>query len=158
VYWINDGGHTLEEAWIGPTATPLRSAAFYPDGKIIATGTEGWFNDGGCDPEALDRSYGFIPLWDVQTGNPIRDFHLTNCFIDYLEFSADGGNILFRGSCFFGETGPALFDPETGITTSFYPEKNSEYLSTSDMAISSDGNRIATGFDILTDYETDSHS
>ena len=147
VYRLGADGHTLEEAWFGPTATPLHSVAFSQDGKTLATGSEGSYNDYPCDPGQLNRPYGIITLWDVQTGEAIRDIKNSSCFIEQLEFTADGRSILYREYCFAGEYGPVLLNLETGKSVYVDQESESGMIHITGMAVSPDGNRIAAGYD-----------
>jgi WD40 repeat protein len=147
-YRLGADGYTLEEAWFGPTTTPMHSVAFSPDGKILASGSEGWYNDSSCDPGQLNRPSGILTLWDAQSGEVIRDWKVTGCFIKQLEFTEDGRNILYRAFCFMGEY-VALVNVETGGSVDFLPEGDLESASVSAMAVSQDGSRIAAGYDLV---------
>jgi WD40 repeat protein len=151
VYHLGTDGHTLEEAWFGPTTTPMRSVAFSPDGTQLATGSQGWSNDSACDPEQLRRPNGIITTWNVQNGEPVRDYPVSNCYIEHLEFAPDGRKILFRGFCFEGDLEPSLLDLETGEVVSFIHEIIQGSPSYTSMAVSPDESRIAVGYDLQGD-------
>lgn len=151
VYRLGEDGHTLEEAWFGPTMAPVRSVAFSPDGKILATGSQGWRTQMTCEAWDFPTPSGAITVWNAQTGEPLRDF-VEYCSIVSLEFSLDGRKIFYWTECNSGGgKGPSLLDISTGEESDFFEGGRSEdnTRKTSSAALSSDGALIAGGYQSL---------
>src|SRR6266849_9208496 len=87
-------------------ATPIRSIAYSPDGKILTT-----TNDYG-----MMRASGKVDFWEVATGKQIRTF-ASGKMVSYhsLAFSPNG-KLLVTGSGWWGrDSGIRLWDVSTGL-------------------------------------------
>jgi len=87
-------------------ATPIRSIAYSPDGKILTT-----TNDYG-----MIRASGKVDFWEVATGKQIRTF-ASGKMVSYhsLAFSPNG-KLLVTGSGWWGrDSGIRLWDVSTGL-------------------------------------------
>ncbi len=148
VYRLAGDGDALEEAWFGATTTPLRSVAFSPDGKTIATGSEGWFPESICDPKQLQKPFGIVTIWDAQTGDPLTDYPVTECEITRLEFSSDGEKVIAGGNCSGGGSTLFLLDraDDAAIPIAQTGAESSQRATLTSAAISPDGTKIAAGY------------
>jgi WD40 repeat protein len=158
VYRLGEDGRSLEEAWFGRTTTPIHCVRFSPDGRNLATASQGWHDGDECKPRAPDRFFGFITIWDVRTGKAIRDYRIPEGYIEHLDFSADGRKLLFQGFYFLGNLRPSVLDLETGKVSGYEEDwqKDSASIISTCGAISPDGTKVAAGYDHPT-YEPERH-
>lgn len=102
----------------------IRSVAYSPDGKMIASG--------GVDA--------FVKLWDTSTGTLIRQMVADNDQVNSVAFSPDGTRVV-SGSYYDVSGTFKLWDTSTGELIRSFEEKNQ----TTAVAYSPDGTMIAYG-------------
>lgn len=103
-------------------SSSVTSAAFSPDGKRLASGSE-------------DKT---VKLWDVASGKLIRTFEEHSSKVTSVAFSPDGSRVVSGGN---GEGDLRLWDAETGQLIRTFNEANW----TLSVAFSPDGTRLLSG-------------